>query len=244
MRGRLGVVVVFAISGFVTLSGCASAGQQSDGMSAELPNTLTEEERAAGWQLLFDGRSLDGWSSYRGEGPPEGWAVQDGMFVRAGEGGDVITDRAFADFELSVDWRVEEAGNSGVFYRAALGEEWIYHSAPEMQVLDDERHRDGRNPLTSAGANYGLHAAPRGVVRPAGEWNHARVVVDGDNVEHWLNGTRVVEYTLGSPEWEELVANSKFNEWPRYGRAIRGHIGFQDHGDPVWYQNVKVRVIR
>jgi hypothetical protein len=245
VTNRLGLAVVFSAFGFVPLSGCASAGQQSDpAIAQQRHNALTAEERAAGWELLFDGRSLDGWRAYRSEGLPDGWAARDGTLVRVGEGGDVITDRVYADFELSVDWRVEEAGNSGVFYRAALGEDRIYHSAPEMQVLDDERHPDGRSPLTSAGSNYGLHAAPRGVVRAAGEWNRARVVVDRDHVEHWLNGTRVAEYTLGSPEWEALVANSKFGEWPAYGRATQGHIGFQDHGDPVWYRNVKVRVIR
>lgn len=166
------------------------------------------------------------------------------MLVRTGSGGDIITDRQFSDFELSLEWRVEEGGNSGVFYRAAEGEEWIYHSAPEMQVLDDAGHVDGGDPLTSAGANYGLHPAARGVVRPAGEWNQARVVVEGNHVEHWLNEVRVVEYELGSEDWEARVADSKFVEWPAYGRAPRGHIGLQDHGDPVWYRNVKIREIR
>ena len=113
-----------------------------------------------------------------------------------------------------------------------------------MQVLDDERHPDGQSPLTSAGANYGLHPAPGGVVHPAGEWNHIRIVVQNDRVEHWLNGERIVEYVIRSPEWAELVAASKFSQWPAYGRASEGHIGLQDHGDPVWYRNVKVREIR
>lgn len=204
-------------------------------------NSLTESERADGWELLFDGESLDGWRGYHTPELPGGWAARDGMLTRIGDGGDLMTERQFADFELSVEWRVEAAGNSGIFYRAAPGEEWIYHSAPEMQVLDDEGHYDGGDPLTSAGANYGLHAAPRGVVNPAGEWNQARIVVRGSSVEHWLNGQRVVSYELGSDEWEALVAGSKFVEWPAYGRAERGHIGLQDHGDPVWYRNIKIR---
>src|SRR5690606_39644101 len=105
-------------------------------------------------------------------------------------------------------------------------------------------HADGRSPLTSAGANYGLHPAPRGVVRPAGEWNEARIVADGARVEHWLNGVKIVEYELGSPDWAARVAASKFAEWPAYGQARRGHIGLQDHGDPVWFRNVKIRSIR
>ncbi len=207
-------------------------------------NTLSEAERAAGWELLFDGHSLDGWRGYDHAGLPEGWSAQGGSLVRSGEGGDIISVRDFEDFELSVEWRLEEGGNSGIFYRAALGERRIYHSAPEMQVLDDERHPDGQSQLTSAGANYGLHPAPRGVVREIGEWNVARVVVAEGRVEHWLNGTRIVEYELGSDEWEALVAGSKFVEWPAYGRADRGHIGLQDHGDPAWFRNIKIREIR
>lgn len=207
-------------------------------------NTLTEAERDGGWVLLFDGETMEGWRGYNRRDIPGGWGAEDGMLVRTGSGGDIITDRQFTDFELSLEWRVEEGGNSGVFYRAAEGEEWIYHSAPEMQVLDDAGHVDGGDPRTSAGANYALHPAPRGVVRPAGAWNQARVVVEGDHVEHWLNGVRVVEYDLGSEDWETRVAKSKFIEWPAYGRASRGHVGLQDHGDPVWYRNVKIREIR
>ena len=211
---------------------------------AQEPNTLTAAERAAGWQLLFDGQSLDGWRGYNREDLPGGWAVEDGALVRVGRGGDIITVEQFVDFELYLEWKVEPGGNGGVFYRAAEGQQIIYHSAPEMQILDDARHRDGRDPLTSAGSNYGLYGAPRGVVRPAEEWNTSRIVVRGSHVEHWLNGTKVVEYELGSPEWTGLVRNSKFVEWPVYGRAERGHIGLQDHGDRTWYRNIKLRELR
>ncbi|MDX1494351.1 MAG: DUF1080 domain-containing protein [Longimicrobiales bacterium] len=204
-------------------------------------NTLTAAERDAGWELLFDGETLQGWRGYNQSDLPGGWEAVDGMLVRTGPGGDIITDRQFRDFELTLEWRLEPGGNSGIFYRAAEGEEWVYHSAPEYQVLDDERHPDGRSPLTSAGANYGLHPAPRGVVRPVGEWNQVRIVVDGDHVEHWLNGTRLLEYELGSADWQARVADSKFAPWPAYGQADQGHIGLQDHGDPVWYRNIKIR---
>ena len=208
---------------------------------AQEPNTLTAAERAAGWQLLFDGQSLDGWRGYNQEGIPVGWAVEDGALTRVARGGDIITIEQFTDFELYLEWKVEPGGNGGVFYRAVEGQRIIYHSAPEMQVLDDARHRDGRSPLTSAGSNYGLYGVPRGVVRPAEEWNTSRIVVRGNHVEHWLNGTKVVEYELRSPEWVELVQNSKFNQWPACGQADRGHIGLQEHGKRVWYRNIKVR---
>jgi hypothetical protein len=227
-------------------SGSQAAGGEASSAVAEQvgPNSLSAAERTAGWELLFDGRTTTGWRTYNLDSLRGGWSAQDGMLTRTGEGGDIITDRSFRDFELSLEWRLEAGGNSGVFYRAAEGEEWVYHSAPEMQVLDDDGHPDGANPLTSAGSDYGLYPAPRGVVHPVGEWNQARVLVRGSHVEHWLNGTRIVEYELGSPDWEARVAESKFVEWPAYGRAAEGHIGLQDHGDPVWYRNIKVRVIR
>ena len=229
------------LSVLLAASACASPNP-SDGASAPRHNALTAEERDAGWRLLFDGETLDGWRGYHQEGLPGGWRVEDGMLHRFGGGGDIVTRDTYSSFELSLEWKVAEGGNSGIFYLAELGLEGIWESAPEMQVLDDERHPDGQSPLTSAGANYGLYATPRGVVNPAGEWNHARIVVEGDSVQHWLNGVRVVEYVLGSAEWAELVADSKFAQWPEYGTARAGHIGLQDHGDPVWYRNIKIRV--
>jgi alpha-3'-ketoglucosidase len=212
-------------------------------VAAQKHNTLTGTELAEGWRLLFDGQTLDGWRGYNRPDMPDGWAVEDGTLTRVGPGGDIITDDDFADFELRVEWKISEGGNSGIFYRAAEGEEWIYHSAPEMQVLDDERHPDGRDLRTSAGSAYGLYPAPRGIVNPAGEWNSARIVVRDNHVEHWLNGTKIVAYTLGSDGWKGLVAKSKFAEWPAYGTAPRGHIGLQDHGDRVWYRDIAIREI-
>ena len=229
-------------------SGCVAGQTDATGTNGQdkglAHNELSAEDVAEGWELLFDGQSLDGWRAYDHEGVPGGWEVRDGAIMRTGPGGDIMTQGVFRNFELSLDSRVEEGGNSGVFYLAAQGEENIYHSAPEMQVLDDERHPDGQNPFTSAGANYGLHPAPRGVVHPAGEWNHIRIIVKDDQIEHWLNGEKIVEYVIRSPEWTELVAASKFSQWPAYGQVSEGHIGLQDHGDPVWYRNVKVREIR
>jgi hypothetical protein len=193
------------------------------------------------WRPLFDGETTTGWRGYRKEGTPEGWAVVDGNLTRVGPGGDNITEEQFANFELALEWNVSPGGNSGIFFRATEEADRIFETAPEMQVLDDSAHADGGNRLTSAGANYGLYAAPEGVVKSAGEWNVVRIVVEGPHVEHWLNGQKVVEYELWSSDWEAKIADSKFVEWPGYGRAIRGHIGLQDHGDWVAYRNIKIK---
>ena len=212
-------------------------------LSAQEHNRLNATERAAGWQLLFDGNSLTGWRGYNSESMPTGWSAENGMLIRTGPGGDIITEQQFADFELSLEWLVGPSGNSGVLFRAVEGQEEVYHGAPEMQILDDAGHADGRSPLTSAGSNYGLHGVPRGIVKSAGEWITSRSVVVKYQVEHWLNGDKVVEYELGSADWAQRVANSKFAQWPAYGRASRGHIGIQDHGDRVSFRNLKIREI-
>ena len=207
------------------------------------PNTLTPDEEAVGWRLLFDG-TLSGWKGYRREDVPGGWTVQgDALAFTPGvEAGDLMTVDQYGDFELVFEWKVLEGGNSGVFYRATEAERSPYWTGPEYQVLDNERHADGANPETSAGSNYALHAPAEDVTRPAGEWNRARIVAKGADVEHWMNGVRLLTYELWSDEWRETVMRSKFSEWPGYGMAPRGHIGLQDHGDPVWYRNVKIRV--
>lgn len=237
MLARLVAVLVLAPLG------CTAQNAQQGAPMADATNTVSAADRAAGWRLLFDGHSLAGWRGYKSPEVPAGWRVVDGALTRTGPGGDIMTTEEFGDFELELEWMVREGGNSGIFYRAAPGQAEIYHSAPEMQVLDDARHRDGRSPLTSAGSVYGLYPAPRGIVRPAGEWNAARLVVRGSEVEHWLNGTRVAAYTLNGPEWKQKVAASKFNDWPAYGQAARGHIGLQDHGDWVAYRNIRIRVL-
>lgn len=206
-------------------------------------NVLSAAEQAAGWRLLFDGRTTDGWRGYRKTTMPAGWQVVDGALTRTAEGGDILTTQQFANFELSLEWTIAPGGNSGVFYRASEDDEAVYWTAPEMQVLDDAHHADGKSRLTAAGADYGLYEAPAGIVKPAGEWNEARILVNGRHVEHWLNGVRLLQYELWSPDWEVRVRNSKFAPHPRYGRNTEGYIGLQDHGDWVAYRNIKIRVL-
>jgi hypothetical protein len=195
------------------------------------------------WRSLFDGQSLAGWRGYRSESPPAGWRIVDGTLVREGPGGDIMTIDTFENFELALDWNVAPGGNSGVFYRVTEKADAMYETGPEMQVLDDARHRDGSSRLTSAGALYGLYPAPAGAVKPAGEWNTARIIMNRGHVEHWLNGVKTAEADIGSNDWNQRVANSKFRQWPGFGKASRGHIALQDHGDWVAYRNIRVRVL-
>ena len=206
-------------------------------------NTLTQAERAAGWRLLFDGRTTDGWRGYHMDSMPSGWQVVDSALTRVGETRDIITREQFGNFELSLEWKIESGGNSGIMYRVTDEYDYTYMSGPEMQVLDDAKHPDGQSRLTAAGSDYALYPSPTGVVKPAGEWNQARIVVNGNHVEHWLNGTKVVEYELGSPDWAAKVKASKFAEWPHYGLAKTGYLALQEHGSRVAYRNIKLRVL-
>jgi len=190
---------------------------------------------------LFNGRTLEGWRGFKSDAPPSGWSVVDGTLARTGSGGDIVTVDEFGDFDLRLQWKISEGGNSGIIFRVVNVGTEVWESGPEMQILDNARHADGKNPLTSAGANYGLQAPVRDVTRPVGEWNDARLIVAGAHVEHWMNGVKVVEYDLWSPAWESLVKASKFVTMPAYGRAKRGRIALQNHGDPVWFRNITIQ---
>jgi Domain of Unknown Function (DUF1080) len=230
LRGTAGILAI--------VTGCSREPAQPP---PSLPVTSTSVHGE--WRSLFDGRSLQHWRGYRSDGVPAGWQVVEGALTRVGKAGDLITRDMFGDFELELEWMVAEGGNSGIMYRVTEAAAETYQTGPEMQVLDDARHPDGGSRLTSAGAVYGLYPAPAGVVKPAGEWNAVRIVVRGNQVEHWLNGVEVAEYQLGSPDWEARVAGSKFRKWPEYGRAAAGHIALQDHGNRVAYRNIRIRTL-
>jgi hypothetical protein len=226
------------------LAGVGCQKKQEPAPDTTVPaNTLSDREQTDGWKLLFDGKTTAGWRNYGKPTISDGWKVQDGSLTRVGAGGDIITNDEFKNFELMIDWKIEPGGNSGIFWRAAEDTDAIYWNAPEMQVLDDAKHPDGQSPLTSAGAAYDLYPAPPGHVHPGGEWNTARLVVNGNHVEHWLNGFKTVEFELGSRDWDSKVAASKFKPHARFGKNAQGHIGLQDHGNLVAYRNIKIRVL-
>lgn len=198
---------------------------------------------AGGFVSLFDGQTTNGWRGFRMDTVPTGWQVIDGNLTRVESGADLITKTQYANFELRLEWNISEGGNSGIIYRVTEAAEQTYETGPEMQVLDDARHPDGKNRLTSAGSCYGMYPSPAGIVLPPGQWNQVRLIVNGNHVEHWLNGTKVVEYELKSPDWMARLANSKFKQWPGYGLSPTGYIALQDHGDRVAYRNIRIKAL-
>ena len=182
------------------------------------------------------------WRGYKqADMPARGWVVEDGALVCKGGGGDLVSREEYADFELRLEWKISPGGNSGILFHASEDHDNVWESAPEMQILDDARHPDGKNPKTSAGSNYALLAPPPGTTRPVGCWNEVRLIVRGSHVEHWQNGVKLLEYELWSPEWKALVAASKFAKMPGYGLNKTGHLALQDHGDTVAFRDIRIR---
>ena len=217
-------------------------------------NQLTAAEKAAGWKLLFDGKTPNGWRGLHQQSFPAGaWTIEAGCIKhRAGQGqqsqdgGDIITNQEYENFELQLEWCISTGGNSGIkyFISESLPPTGASGIGPEMQILDDEKHPDaklGRDGNRTAGALYDLIAPRNKRLRPVGEFNQARLVVKGSHVEHWLNGAKVVEYELGSDRLRKLIAQSKYKDIPGFAQSHKGHILLQDHGDEVWFRNIKIR---
>lgn len=218
------------------------------------PNTLTVAEQAAGWKLLFDGKTTNGLRNFKKQSIGKKWTVDQGALHfsgkgneqgwQASDGGDIIiTDKEYENYELVLDWKIAEGGNSGIIYNVVESDayDYVWMTGMEMQVLDNTRHADGQIFKHRAGDLYDLVETKFVTVNPAGEWNRIRLVVKNGHVEHWLNGYKVVETDLWTPEWNAMVAASKFKEMPDFGKAKKGHIALQDHGDKVWFRNIKIR---
>ncbi len=219
-------------------------------------NTLTDDEKAAGWVLLFDGKTSQGWRGVNKDHFPTGWQVVDGTLqcvssgkgeAGATDGGDILFDKKFKNFDLKLEWKISEGGNSGIFYLGQEVPEWpIYKTAPEMQVLDNERHVDanmGKDGNRKAGSLYDMIPAKPQNAKPAGEWNTVEIICYKGTVVHKQNGETVLEYHLWTDDWKKMVAESKFPSLNENfaNVAEEGYIALQDHGDDVWYRNIKIK---
>jgi cytochrome c len=206
-------------------------------------NTLTAEERAAGFELLFDGSSLAEWRGYQRDTVPADWRAEDGLFacVPGGDGGDIVTREQFGDFELRLEWKISRAGNSGVMFRSTEKYDAPWKTGPEMQILDDDMAGGDLAAMYLSGSDYDMAARSRDMLRPTGAWNEFRIIAKGKHVQYWFNGAKVVEYTVDSPDWLRRLDASKFKPYPEHGRLKQGHIVLQNHGNMVWFRNIRIK---
>lgn len=227
----------------------AAAAQQADDAQQSRPNTLTEAEKKAGFKLLFDGKTTQGWRGYKKDQISPGWKVVDGALVRASNGaGDIVTEEQYGAFELLIDWKIAPEGNSGLMFHATEEEGTPWMTGPEIQVQDNVKGHDPQK----AGWLYQLYQPAKGdngqpidATKPAGQWNTMRVIIapPGQKSEVWVNGVKYYEFVKGSDDWDQRVQKSKFGKMPKFGKPTKGHISLQDHGDEVAFRNIKIRPI-
>lgn len=206
-----------------------------------LAQPLTPAQKAAGWTILFDGADTSHWRGYRADAFPATWVIEDGA-LKCGGGGDIITKAQYADFELELEWKATPAANSGIMYRVTEAHDASWQTGPEYQILDDAGYGAAPTDMHSAGALYDLAAPAEGkALTPAGEFNHTRIIVNDGLVQHWLNGTKVVECRTDDASWKARIDASKFKVYNGFGVQPRGHIALQDHGNTLWFRNIRIR---
>lgn len=222
---------------------------------ANAQNTLSKQEKKEGWKLLFDGKTLKGWRNFKSKTIGETWSVSDGAIhlnktqkegFQVKGGGDIVTENEYENFEFSIEWKIAPCGNSGIIFNVVEAPEYqyVWQTGPEMQVLDNACHPDAKIEKHRAGNLYDLIASATESVKPANEWNVAKIISNKGHLELWLNGVKQVETTMFTPEWEAMIKGSKFKEMPCFGKSKKGRISLQDHGDLVWYRNIKIKELK
>ncbi|WP_286262759.1 3-keto-disaccharide hydrolase [Thalassotalea atypica] len=234
LRSSIGAIKGGAVSLFMVLQPLAFAHD----------NVLTEKEEKQGWQLLFNGKDMSAWRNFKQSGLSDKWQVIEGE-IRLTEkgGGDILTKDKYQNFDLKLEWKISKAGNSGIFVMAdELGKQ-IYSHAIEVQILDNQRHSDNKIDSHLSGSLYDLIASPKTSHKPAGQWNQVRILLNKNALKVWQNQVQTVDISIGSEQWNKLVTKSKFSDWQGFAGAEIGHIGLQDHSDPVAFKNIKIKAL-
>ena len=239
---------IYLLSAVVLFVSCKSIKENTS--IEENTVEVIDKNSAEKWMTLFDGTSFNNWRGYLAKGMYPEWTIEDGamVFTPDGKGGkNIITKEKFNSFILSLEWKISEGGNSGIFWSVYEDEafEEAYHTGPEIQVIDNERHPDAKTKSHQAGALYDMVQPAHDVCKPAGEWNKCVLKIDhkSNSGSVTLNGTVIVEFHVHGEQWDTMVENSKFKGWKGFGKYQTGHIGLQDHGDKVWYRNIKIKKI-
>ena len=211
-------------------------------------NTLTKQEKADGWELLFDGKTTNGWHKFNEEGMTDGWIAENGELVALGKGGDiggdVVSDNDFENFDLQLEWKISPEGNSGIFYHVKEGKEYkaLYYTAPEYQLIDDVGFPSKLGEWQKTGANYSMHLTNhKKRLKKVGEWNSSRIVVKDSLVKHYLNGEKIIEFKQWTSDWDRRKSEGKWKDFTDYGMMKSGKIGLQDHGNKIWFRNIKIK---
>ncbi len=250
---------MWILSAFVMvgLAACGRAGgptQESAGSPCGAVNVLTAEENAAGWELLFDGRSMNGWHGYNGQST-RAWTIEDCSLKTVGTEGnygsdkraDLVTDKEYENFEFTIDWKTSKGGNSGIMYGVVEDPKYDapWKTGPEYQFIDDVGFPEKLEDWQKAGADYAMHLPnDQKQLKPVGEWNTSKIVVNGAHVEHWLNGRKILEFERWNDEWKKLRDSGKWKDAPDYGLAKTGRIAIQDHGSILWFRNIKIKQVK
>lgn len=205
-------------------------------------NQLTSQEKSAGWTLLFNGKDFSGWHNFKQDTVSPKWEIENGaMKLTEAGAGDLVSQSSYENFELQIDWKISEGGNSGIFILADEEGQYIFSHAPEIQVLDNEKAHDNKIDSHLAGSLYDMVAVHKSALKPAGEWNHVVIKLEDKLLQVSQNGVMTTNVVIGSSTWENLVNSSKFKGWEGFGTNQVGHIGLQDHGNVVWFKNIKIK---
>ncbi len=253
------IIGLFAVVAALIFAGCNTSASQKEssccGDSANckkvVHNVLTDQEKAEGWTLLFDGDTIDQWHGFNGEDVIGGWTIEDGCLKSLGRGGDIggdlVSNREFENFELSLEWRIGHGGNSGILYGVIEDPKYkaVYYTGPEYQLMDDIGFPEKVEEWQLTGADYAMHLADKSKKKlqmvGGPEFNTSKIIVNGTHVEHWLNGEKIVEFERWTPEWTKMKTEGKWKEFPDYGMAKKGKISLQDHGSFIWFRNIRIR---